>query len=61
MYNCREKKRKLKSLQECIKMENESVNHARNNLKNKEVQHNMAGFPAQGSWGQNQGVSLAEC
>lgn len=49
MYNCREKKRKLKSLQECIKMENESVNHARNNLKNKEVQHNMAGFPAQGS------------
>lgn len=42
-------------------MENESVNHVRNNFKNKEVQHNMAGFPAQGSWGQNQGVSLAEC
>ena len=30
-------------------MGNESANHARNNLKNKEVQHNLAGFPAQGS------------
>lgn len=42
-------------------MENDSLNHVRNNLKNKEVQHNMAGFPAQGSWGQNEGVSLADC
>ena len=37
MYNCHRKKRKLKSLQECIKMENDSGNHVRNNLKNKEV------------------------